>query len=555
MHRLLFFTLLLPLLTACSDTSNNGSATPLEKTPLPFESYVSEPQPRGGQCDDTVDVTAPTIVSGFGFNRSNTRNQASLIDSTNVDTLALNYHYAPADAIEKRGAPAVTAQVIYLTSGRELVALNRLSGCQYWSFTTPEVGSNFRSASILLVEGSETSPAVVYAADFNGYVYAVDAATGAPLWQTFVGTIPFLHFVTGGIQYHAGKLFVPVSSKEVLATVAIPGACCRSHGMLVTLAADTGELLWQYHTTGDAEVTVLPGERIGPNGAPVWTTPTLDIARNAIYIGTGQNYTEPATNTSDAIISLDMDSGRVNWIFQARENDTWNGNCSTPGSLRCSVPPGHDYDFGAAPILLPDGDTLIAGDKGGVVYSIQAATGSLNWLNKVSEGSTLGGIHWGMAIDQKRVYVAATDFSIDKASGGLADLIPGARPGIYALDLTTGAIDWEIHPTHRFEGLESQSLFSASLSVSNDLLFAGSLDGVVRAFDTRDGTQRWSMDTAVTFTDINGVPGNGGTIDSVGVVVAGDGLLINSGYNTFQGVNGRYQAGPGNALFVLELPK
>ncbi|MBK6739365.1 MAG: hypothetical protein IPG64_16600 [Haliea sp.] len=93
------------------------------------------------------------------------------------------------------------------------------------------------------------------------------------------------------------------------------------------------------------------------------------------------------------------------------------------------------------------------------------------------------------------------------------------------------------------------------MSVSNDLLFAGSLDGVVRAFATHDGSEKWSLDTAVAFSDINGETGNGGTIDSVGVVVAGDGLLINSGYSTFQGVDGRYQAGAGNALFVLRLPQ
>jgi polyvinyl alcohol dehydrogenase (cytochrome) len=356
------------------------------------------------------------------------------------------------------------------------------------------------------------------------------------------------------MQYHDGKLFVPVSSKEVLATVVIPGACCTSHGMLVALDAGTGNVLWRYHTTGEAVETVLPGERVGPNGAPVWATPTLDSKRNALYIGTGQNYTEPATRTSDAIISLDMDSGAVNWVFQAREADTWNGNCGDAESLRCPYPAGHDFDFGAAPILLQDGDTLIAGDKGGVVYSLQAGSGALNWSNKVSLGSTLGGIHWGMAVDRQRVYVAATDFNIDKASGGVADLVPGARPGIYALDLNTGAIDWEIHPVHVFNGVTTPSLYSASLSVSNDLLFAGSLDGIVRAFHTADGSERWSLATAVDFTDINGVSGNGGTIDSVGVVVAGDGLLVNSGYVTFQGVDGRYQAGPGSALFVLALP-
>ncbi len=551
MRAVFLLTLLLPLLTVCSDTSNNTEQHPT----LPFQSYVSEPQPEGGLCNDSVDANAPLIVNGFGFNSTNTRNQASLIDSTNVDTLALDFHYSQASVNEMRGAPAVTAQVIFMTSGRQLLAINRISGCRYWAFTTPGMGSNFRSGSVLFVAASESFPAAVYAADFNGYVYAIAAETGEVLWQKFAGTIPSLHFVTGGMQYYEGKLFVPVSSKEVLATIFIPGACCKSHGMLVALEAETGDILWQFHTTKEADETVLPGERIGPNGAPVWTTPTLDIKRNALYFGTGQNYTEPATTTSDAIISLDMDTGNVRWVFQARENDTWNGNCSNPASLRCSVPAGHDFDFGAAAILLDDGDTLIAGDKGGVVYSIQADTGALNWSNKVSEGSTLGGIHWGMAVGRGRVYAAATDFSIDKASGGLADLIPGARPGIYALNLASGAVEWEIHPTHVFEGLSTHSLYSASLSVSNDLLFAGSLDGVVRAFDTRDGTEKWSMNTAVAFTDINGESGNGGTIDSVGVVVAGDGLLINSGYSTFQGVDGRYQAGPGNALFVLSLPR
>lgn len=551
MRAALFPSLLLPILIACSD----GGDREISFDPaFAFLEYSSEPQPRGGLCTDTVDVNAPLIVNGFGFNHANTRNQASLIDSTNVDQLTVNFLYTQAGVREKRGAPAVTAQTIFMTSGRQLLAINRQSGCQYWTFTTPTTGGDFRSASIVFVPGGETAPAVVYAADFNGYVYAVNARTGAALWQKFVGTIPFLHFVTGGMQHDRGKLFVPVSSKEVLATVVIPGPCCRSHGMLVALDARTGEVLWNYHTTADALETVVPGERIGPNGATVWATPTLDAKRNALYIGTGQNYTEPATTTSDAIISLDMDTGAVNWVFQARTADTWNGNCRNPQSLRCSQPAGHDFDFGAAPILIDDGNTLIAGDKGGVVYSIQAESGTLNWSNKVSLGSTLGGIHWGMAVDRRRVYVAATDFSIDKAAGGVAELIPGAKPGIYALDLKTGAIDWEIHPLHTFNGVTTQSLYSASLSVSNDLLFAGSLDGTIRAFHTDDGSERWSLDTAVDFTDINGVAGNGGTIDSVGVVVAGDGLLINSGYATFQGVDGRYQAGSGNALFVLALP-
>lgn len=543
--------MLLPLLFACSDGNDNN--TVMAEPDLPFLDYVANPQPRGGQCTEEVDVSAPLIVNGFGFNHRNSRNVASVIDSSNVHELTLNYRFSPANANEKRGVPAVTAQALFPTSGRSLYALNRLSGCEYWSYTNADGGGNFRSGSILFVPGDAETPATLYAGDFNGFVYALHAATGELLWRTRVGTINFLHFVTGGMQYHDGKLFVPVSSKEVLATLALPGACCRSHGMLVALDATSGETLWEYHTTAEATEVVFPDQRIGPNGASVWATPAVDPGRNALYIGTAQNYTEPLTATSDAIISLDMDTGDVNWIFQARSDDAWNGNCSVPDSLRCADPEGYDFDFGAAPIVLEDGATIIAGDKGGIVYSIAADTGALNWSTRVSLGSTLGGIHWGMAVDERRVYVAATDFSIAKATGGIADLVEGARPGIYALDLQSGVVEWEIHPTHTYEGLTSPSLFSASLSVSNDVLFAGSLDGVARAFSTADGAELWSLDTAEAFTDINGVPGNGGTIDSVGVVVAGDGILVNSGYTTFQGVDGRYQRGAGNALYVLSL--
>ncbi|MEZ5501698.1 MAG: hypothetical protein R3E50_03200 [Halioglobus sp.] len=109
MRSVFILLLALPLLFACSDSTQDSRVEPA----MAFLSYFSEAQPRGGRCDDTVDVTAPLIVNGFAFNPSNTRNQASLIDSANVGSLAINFHYTQADVTEKRGAPAVTAQAIY----------------------------------------------------------------------------------------------------------------------------------------------------------------------------------------------------------------------------------------------------------------------------------------------------------------------------------------------------------------------------------------------------------------------------------------------------------
>ncbi|MFT3859598.1 MAG: hypothetical protein QM742_19535 [Aquabacterium sp.] len=102
------------------------------------------------------------------------------------------------------------------------------------------------------------------------------------------------------------------------------------------------------------------------------------------------------------------------------------------------------------------------------------------------------------------------------------------------------------------DGVQYDELHSAALSVSNDLLFAGSLRGKVRALRTLDGAELWSFDTNIPLTDVDGETGKGGTIDSVGPIPAGADLYVNSGYGTF-GNSSVWQAGYGNALFVFRL--
>jgi polyvinyl alcohol dehydrogenase (cytochrome) len=177
-------------------------------------------------------------------------------------------------------------------------------------------------------------------------------------------------------------------------------------------------------------------------------------------------------------------------------------------------------------------------------------------------GGSLGGVHWGMAVDTFRVYVGITDLMGDKAQrieefqGGVTKgkLSEGAQPGLYALDLWTGRVMWKKGFKHTYEGAQYDDMHSASLSVTNDVLFAGTLNGKVRALHTLTGLELWSADTAVPVTDVDGESGNGGTIDSVGPIPAGDELYVNSGYGTFGNKN-PWQAGHGNTLFVYRLKK
>jgi polyvinyl alcohol dehydrogenase (cytochrome) len=528
-------------------------------------------------CTDTVDTTSPVLSNGFAFNLSNTRDNPSQITSTNVAGLSLAVSDAATGGVqEKRGAPAVTQQAVFYSDGLNLMAMNRLSGCIYWThtipyWTTPLVGSNaVRSSAVYYLNEGASKPALVLAGDFYGNMYAVNAATGVLVWSRFLGDDLQHDFITGAPQFYGGKLFVPIASKQVLSNVfELEDICCTSHGMVVAIDPYTGATLWTYQTVPSA-VYQASEYKFAPNGGSVWGTPAVDPARNALYIGTGQNYTPPTTDHSDSIIALDMDTGREKWAFQGTAGDAYNVSCYFTNTLvldrNCVPPVGWDFDFGAPPILvqLPNGQqAVVAGAKNGVVYSLDPDTGALNWQRRIGAGGTLGGVHWGMAADATRVYAAVSDVTSDKATAlagfkllGITSAItqvPNATPGIYALDLLSGMVVWYVRPQHTYQGASYDSIYSAALSLSNDVLFAGSLDGTIKAFRTSDGTELWSYDTAQSYTDSNGNSGNGGTIDSVGGVPAGGDLLVNSGYNTF-GNSNALQSGPGNMLLIFRLP-
>lgn len=522
-------------------------------------------------CNESIDTGSPLLSNGFGSNLSNSRNNPSSINSGNVSRLSLVLSHAASGSKERRGAPVVTGQAIFTAAKFDVVAIDRTTGCEYWKYSPFDGAANplltgFRSL-YYLNEGADRQ-ALVFAGDLNGVMHAIDARSGQEVWKKFIGTDRANHIITGTPVFATGKLFIPISTFEVVRTVFIKAFCCRSHGMVQAVNPYTGEVDWSYNVTADAQIQPDNASRLGPNGGSVWSSPAVDSAKKMLFIGTGQNLTRPGTGASDAIVALDTESGKVRWVFQSTVDDTWNVSCQLPSlwgrESKCDRPEGGDFDFGAAPVLatLPNGrQVVIGGAKNGVVYVLDRDTGALVWSRRLGAGGNLGGIHWGMATEGARLYVGVSDLNASKLT--ILDgpntpakivLATNGRPGVYALDLASGNIEWENHPTHQHDGKPIPSIFSAALSVTNDVLFAGSLDGVVHAFRTSDGASLWSHDThnGEPVKDASGNPVQGGTIDGTGPIVAGTDLLVNSGYNVFGGAS-QFQAGPGNALFVFRV--
>lgn len=464
-------------------------------------------------------------IAGTGFRSA----EQAGISLSNVNSLQLKWAFAFPDATIIRSKPAVVGEWLIVGSQfGDLFAINRKTGKPGWHFAA---SAAIRGAIVIQKIGNSIT---AFFADFSTNVYAIDVKTGKQLWYKRAG-IDAQSATTGSVAVYDGKVFVPITSTEVGAAANGDYNCCFSSGGVVALDAHTGKEIWQHRVIAETARRTDKKKNgkffYGPSGAPVWCSPTIDVKRGLVYIGTGENYTYPTTNTSDAIQALDIKTGKLIWNFQATSGDAYNVAC--PFFVNCPEKPGPDFDFGMAPILVKrkDGkDVLLAGQKSGIVYALSPANGKEIWQTRIGKGGKLGGIHWGMATDGENVYATNADniLAIDKS-----DSSSKASPGIYALDLFTGKVIWETPTPGCADKKDCLPFNSSAPAVIPGIVFAGSLDGHIRGYATKDGKILWDFDTAKDYNIINGIKAKGGAIDGPAPVMADGMLFVNSGYGMF----------------------
>jgi polyvinyl alcohol dehydrogenase (cytochrome) len=272
-----------------------------------------------------------------------------------------------------------------------------------------------------------------------------------------------------------------------------------------------------------------------------------------LYVTTGNNYSLPATETSDAILAFHLYTGRMAWAKQLRPGDAFNSSCGR--GPNCPQERGPDYDFGASAMLAPLADgrsLLVAGQKSGMVYALDPdRKGEIVWQTRVGRGGAIGGVQWGMATDGQQVYAAVSDvvpipkMNPDPFDARPFNLLPGAGGGLTALRLNDGSKVWYAAPSSICDSKPGCSpAQSAAVTAIPGVVFSGSLDGHLRAFAVEDGKLLWDIDTARDYETVNGVKGRGGSLDGPGAVVVGGMVFVNSGYARFGGM-------PGNVLLAF----
>jgi len=492
---------------------------------------------------DLGDPLAGPAWNGWGVDIANTRFQAAKaagLSASNVPQLKLKWAFGFPNGVHTYGQPTIAGGRVFVGSDTSFVySLDARTGCVYWSYLAQ---TGVRTAiSIGPVKAPGSPKYAVYFGDERANVYAVNGATGELIWRVLVDDHPLAH-IAGAPTLYEDRLYVPVSVAEETVSSNLHYPCCTFRGSVVALNANTGQEIWKSYTIPEKPKPIRKnsaGTQLwAPAGAAIWQSPTIDTRRRAIYVGTGDAYTEPAAKTSDAIIAFDLDTGKMMWSFQDTENDAWMHGCEPENhGENCPKEVGPDWDYGASPILrtLPDGrEILVAASKSGNVVGLDPdRKGALIWETRLAEKQpgTRGLIVFGGAADLQTAYFALNQVR-----------------ALAALNLATGKRKW-VAPLKMADFPDRPFVFGGSAAVTAipGVVFSGGWDGVLRALSNEDGQVLWEYNTRKDFTTVNGVAAKGGSMGAPGPTVAGGMVFVGSGY---VGAIGGF---PGNVLLAFSI--
>jgi polyvinyl alcohol dehydrogenase (cytochrome) len=487
-----------------------------------------------------------------GGNRQNTRFQASehTLSAANVGQLGVKWSLTTGGDVS--ATPAVDADTVYVPDwAGNLYAVDKATGAVKWTASIPE-------ASGVQYDKSRVTPAVtadkvivgtqgsifVPGGGSGGKVLAFDKFTGELVWSTQVETHPAA-IITQSATVFDGRVYVGVASQEEALAALQAGYVLSFRGSMAALDLDTGAFIWKTYLAPD-----------GYTGNAVWgSSPAIDTKRGQVYIATGNNYSVPpdvlacvgatedpvvrsaclaADDHFDSVMALDMKTGAVRWATRAISYDAWTVDCIPfcgDGDL-CPAPAGPDYDFGQAPALytVKDAkgksiDVVGAGQKSGQYWQLDAGSGAVRWVTQAGPGGTAGGLQWGSAVDNARVYTANAN-SNQVPWPGVGGLTSGVWTG---LDARTGQVRWETRPPNG-------GSTSGPVTTANGVVFGCSLDfqGYMYALSGATGQVLWSF-------------ASGGSCLS-GAAISDGMLFWGSGYSNF------FFGSPNNKLYAFGLP-
>ncbi len=335
-------------------------------------------------------------------------------------------------------------------------SLDADTGCTHWGF---QAGGSLRSG--VTIGDAKGAPAVFFS-DGGGTMYALNAQTGELIWKVtsrWITTPPSPPRRRDSTKAWSTSRSPPLKKRSaaIRNSSAARFAAAWSHSMPPRARPSGRHSQFPKPQSRPARTPAGPQQH-GPSGAGIWSTPTIDEQLGALYVATGDNYSDPPTEhqrrdprpgPQDRRAAVVQATHRERCL-QQRVLDSAANQLPCESAVRISI-------SGSRPswsVSARESARWSSRQKSGMVHAIDPdQKGKMLWQTRAGAGGYLGGSQWGSASDGEKVYVAISDIAI----GGVADpkspqgfrltLDPKKGGGLHALDLKTGKIVWSAKPS------------------------------------------------------------------------------------------------------------
>ncbi|HIC60703.1 MAG TPA: quinonprotein alcohol dehydrogenase [Rhodospirillales bacterium] len=452
---------------------------------------------------------------------------ASQINTSNVKNLRPAWIFQTEIVESMETSPLVINGVMYVTTSfNHVYALDAATGSQIWHYkhkmgpiTTYCCGPNNRGVAAY---GDK-----VFMGTLDARLIALDAKTGKKVWDTQIANPELGYSETMAPTAVNGKILIGTNGGEY-----------GIRGFVKAYDANSGRLLWTFHTTPEISVGVWAkndatgrdmhrdiaaekaalkklGDPYKTVGGGVWQNPAVDLETNRIYFVAGNPSPDldgsirPGDNLyTNSLISVNLDTGKYVCHFQYIAHDVWDLDAVSPPILT------HVKDKNGKTVK-----GVLHGGKTGHVYVHKADDCSLirfseamvpqenMWVLPTKDGKRMlpganGGVEWSpMTVDanlglvyainlhQPMTYhVESTPYPGGKLwLGGAFKVIANEEQwgNVTAVDYNTGQIRWKAKT--------QQPMIGGILATAGGLAFAGEGNGLFKAYDSATGNVLWQF--------------------------------------------------------------
>ncbi len=483
----------------------------------------------------------------YGLNFSENRfSPLTGVNAGNVARLGLAWSYDLGSRRGVQATPVVVGGVMYVTASWSVVhALDARTGARLWTFdpkVPPEYGE--RGCCDVVNRGVAVHNGKVYVASYDGRLFALDAATGAKVWErdTIIDRArPYT--VTGAPRIFAGRVIIGNGGAEY-----------GVRGYLTAYDAETGQQAWRWFAVpGDpskppedesmarAMRTWDPAGRWweAGGGGTMWDTMTYDPELNLMYVGTGngspwnRNLRSPAGGDNlylHSIVALRPETGEYVWHYQHVPGETWDYTATQPMILAeleiegrprkvilhapkngffyvidrtdgrfisarniVEVSWASGYDSEGRPIENP-----AARDPAKTFEAIPSAYGARNWHPMAFNPETglaympVQGVPLSLTPDRDWRHNASRPLAFQSGTGWNLGYFLNAEPpkakpfgALIAWNPVTQREAWRVDLGAPWNG--------GTLTTAGNLVFQGTADGRFVAYDARSGAKLWEV--------------------------------------------------------------